>query len=94
MDKGTEGGTLAAIIVAKIVCCGGLILLATGAMSGLGAWLMDNGVIWLGAGGAVVVGALVLMRSRFKKDTDQRSNSRLGSSIEHRRRVLENLRLK
>ena len=85
MDKGTEGGVLATVIIAKIICCVGLVLLVTGAMSGLGAWFMDNGVIWLGAGVAVAVGALFLMRGRFKKNTDQSTNSRLRSSIDHRR---------
>lgn len=87
MSKGTGGGTLATIIIAKIVCCGGLVLLVTGAMSGLGAWLMDNGVIWLSAGFAVAAGALLLMRGRFKKSTDQHLHSRHGSSIEHRHRT-------
>ena len=87
MDRGIKGRALAALIVAKVICCAGLVLLATGALGGLGAWFMDDGVIWLGAGFAVVAGALLSLRGRLKKSTDSQLNSRHESSIEHRRRV-------
>ncbi len=40
---------LAALIAAKIVCCGGLILVATGTLSlaGVAGWLRDEGIVWL-----------------------------------------------
>ena len=37
---------LTGLIIAKVICCGGLILLAgTGALAGLGGWFSDN--LWL-----------------------------------------------
>lgn len=34
------------LIVAKVICCGGLLLLvATGTLAGLGGWLSNN--VWL-----------------------------------------------
>lgn len=50
-------GKVLALIVAKIVCCGVLVLAATGALSGIAAWLFDGGlaslalaIVALGAG--------------------------------------------
>ena len=59
MDDEPKGGGPAAGIagmVAMVVCCGGLALVATGALSGLGAWLFGEGLVWIalaaGAGAA------------------------------------------
>jgi hypothetical protein len=38
-----SGIALGSLIAAKIVCCGGFALAATGMLSGLGAWLTDSG---------------------------------------------------
>ncbi len=38
---------LAPLILAKLVCCGGVVLVATGALSGVGTWLFDRPVISL-----------------------------------------------
>ncbi len=87
MEQGIKGRTLAIIIVAKVICCAGLVLLATGALGGLGAWLMDDGVIWLGAGFAVVAGAILSLRGRLKKSIDSQRTSRRESSIEQPHQV-------
>ena len=58
MDKKPEGpktGSMVGIGLAMVVCCAGLPLLATGALSGLGAWLFDGGLTWLAL--ALVLGA-------------------------------------
>jgi hypothetical protein len=54
-----ETGTgLGPLIVAKVVCCGGLALAATGALSGFGAWLVGGGYLLRGGiAGAVLLGA-------------------------------------
>ncbi|MBI1774459.1 MAG: hypothetical protein HYR63_03840 [Proteobacteria bacterium] len=44
------------MIAAKVVCCGGLCLAATGTLSGFGAWLTGSGHVWIGA----AVGALLI----------------------------------
>lgn len=60
MDKKPDGpktGAMVGLGLGMVVCCAGLTLLTDGALSGLGAWLFDGGLIWLaltlvlGAGG-------------------------------------------
>ena len=58
MDSGPRGGAWPALILAHVVCCGGLVLVATGAVGGLGAWLLDSGLAWLGAGGIAIAALL------------------------------------
>lgn len=54
-----QGVGLGALIAAKVICCGGLVLVATGALSTFGSWLITGGYIWIGAAaGAVVIGLL------------------------------------
>ena len=64
-DKPKFGGVVA-FGLAHVVCCGGLFLVATGAMSGVGAWLLEGGLTWLLL--AIVLGLaagfLVLRRRR------------------------------
>lgn len=36
--EGMSKGFLSGLIALKLICCGGLILLATGGLAGLGAW--------------------------------------------------------
>lgn len=58
-----SGSGLAGLLLAKIACCGGLVLVATGAASGLGAWLLGDGLVWVaGALAALAVGALLIRR--------------------------------
>ncbi len=47
MNHEPKGGRFPALILAHLVCCGGLVLVATGALSGLGAWLLEGGLTWL-----------------------------------------------
>ena len=63
MSNGSGGGGLLALLLAHAVCCGGLVLVATGAVGGLGAWLLDSGLAWLGAGG-IAIAVLLLWRRR------------------------------
>lgn len=48
--------TLGLLVAAKFVCCGGVVLVATGALSGLGIWLIDTWYMWVGTAGVVAVG--------------------------------------
>ena len=54
MSNGSGGGGFLALALAHAVCCGGLVLVATGAVGGLGAWLLDSGLTWL----ALLLGAV------------------------------------
>ena len=64
-----------ALITAKLVCCGGLLLFATGylTVSGIGAWLYGGGAVGLGLA-LLAVALLVLWRRRGtgKAPSDER----------------------
>ena len=65
MDKKPEGpktGTMVGFGFAMVACCVGLPLLATGALSGLGAWLFDGGLTWLALALALGAGGVYLWR--------------------------------
>lgn len=54
-----ENGRIAALIGVKVICCAGLVLAATGALTGVGTWLAEGGLVWLGAGGLVMATGLI-----------------------------------
>jgi uncharacterized membrane protein YfcA len=60
---------LAALIAAKIACCGGLVLVSTGALSiaGVAGWLRDGGIFWLAIVALAAV-ALYLWRRPRRAD--------------------------
>lgn len=53
------------LIVAKVICCGGLVLLAgTGAIAGLGGWLSDNAWLVTAAVGLGVAALVLYLRPK------------------------------
>ncbi len=48
--------------LAMVICCGGLTLLAAGALSGVGAWLFDEGLTWLALAFILAAGGVYLWR--------------------------------
>ncbi len=64
MSSEPKGG-LAALVLVKVVCCGGLVLFATGALGGVGAWLFDGNLIWLAVAGLALAAGLVLRSRRI-----------------------------
>ena len=40
-------GGWAGLALVHVVCCGALLIFATGALGGVGAWLLDGRLIWL-----------------------------------------------
>lgn len=70
-------GGLIGLLVAKVVCCGGLVLVATGALSGVGTWLLDGGLLWLAAGAVVLIAGIAL-RLRRKTRNDTANDRRAG----------------
>lgn len=69
-NKGSTGG-LAGLITAKIVCCGTLVLAATGALGGVGGWLSNGGFIWL-----VVIAAFAITGWAFLRRRTRQSRNR------------------
>ena len=77
MSVQPKHGGLGALIAAKLVCCGGLLLFATGVLTvnGIGTWLYGGGAIWLLLGALAV--ALFVLRRRQRIDNAP-SNGRAG----------------
>ncbi len=63
MNNESNGRGLPAFFVAHVVCCGGIFLVATGALSGFGAWLLAGGLTWLLPAAVLgIMGGLLLRR--------------------------------
>ncbi len=58
MDNEPKRGGPTALILAHAVCCGGIVLVATGALSGMGAWLLEGGLTWLLAAAVLTAASL------------------------------------
>ena len=52
------GDKVLVLLLAKVACCVGLTLAATGALGGLGVWLLDGAGRWLL--GAALIGLIVV----------------------------------
>jgi membrane protein implicated in regulation of membrane protease activity len=61
----SRGYGFAGLLAASIVCCGALVLAATGAVSfaGLGSWLVGGGYFWIAAAVLAVVGIYLWRQS-------------------------------
>ena len=68
--KKRSGGTFVGLALAPVVCCGGIILLTTGALGGVGAWLFDGGLTWLALALVVGVGGAILWRRQKPSGAD------------------------
>ena len=55
------------VLVAHVVCCGGIVLVATGAVGGLGTWLLNGGATWLLVAAVVAIAILALWRRQKDK---------------------------
>ncbi len=58
--QGKSGGAL--FVIAHVACCGGIFLFATGALTGLGAWLFGSGLPWVALASVSGVGLVLLWR--------------------------------
>lgn len=67
----------AGMLVAHIACCGGLVLVATGAVSlaGLASWLTGGGLFWLAAVVLAVVGIVLWRRNERPGGSDARKDT-------------------
>jgi hypothetical protein len=59
------GDRVLLVLLAKVACCFGLALAATGALGGLGVWVLDGAGRWL-MGGALIalIAAAIFGRPR------------------------------
>ncbi len=61
----SHGYGFAGLVVAKVVCCGALMLAATGAVNiaGLASWLAGGAYLWLAAAALALIGLYLWRRS-------------------------------
>ena len=78
MTERPKHGGWGALIAAKLVCCGGLVIFATGVLTvnGIGTWLLGGGAIWFVLA-AFAVALFVLWRRQRTGGTP--SNGRTGA---------------
>lgn len=62
----TTGDKVLALLGAKAVCCGLLVLAATGALGGIGVWLTDGAGRWLMGGAILVAIVAIVFRRRYR----------------------------
>ncbi len=55
------------VVAAHVVCCGGIVLVATGAAAGLGTWLLDGGAAWLAVPALVAIAGLALWQRQRRR---------------------------
>ncbi len=74
---GKEPGGGSGIILAAVgmgLCCAVPVLLVSGSLGGVAAWLFDGGLIWLIAAALALVAAGMLLRYRRSVDRARRAD--------------------
>lgn len=68
-------GGIVGLILAKIVCCAGVLLFFTGAftLNGIRAWLFDGGLGWLVLTATLVAAGLFLVRQRKSRGVSSKA---------------------
>ena len=69
MNRDPSERGLVWLLGAKMVCCGGLVLAASGALNlaSLAGWLLDSGVVWFSAAGLALAMIYLWRRQRAKQ---------------------------
>ena len=67
MEKEPGGRGMVGVLVAHVVCCGGIVLVATGAVGGLGTWLANGGTTWLLLAAVVAIAGFALWRRQRRR---------------------------
>ncbi len=67
MDNEPGGRGMVGVLVAHVVCCGGAVLVLTGALSGVGTWLTDGGATWLLVAAVVAIAGLALWQRQRRR---------------------------
>ncbi|MFQ5774381.1 MAG: hypothetical protein ACE5GS_07700 [Kiloniellaceae bacterium] len=81
MAEEPKGPGLAWLLFAKAVCCGGLVVAASGAVSlgGLAGWLLDGGIAWLALAAPAVAVFYLWRRHRSGRLPIERREHRTGT---------------
>ena len=81
MPEEPNGRGLVWLLAAKVVCCGGLLLAATGALSlsSLAGWLLDGGYVWFGIAALALAMFCLWRRQRTERPhSEQRSRANVS----------------
>lgn len=73
------GDKVLAILGAKALCCGLLVLASTGALGGVFGWFLDRAVGWLVAAVLAIGIAAIIWRSGAAKSRQSRQTSPEGT---------------
>ena len=65
-------GTFVGLGLGMVVCCVGITLLTAGALSGLGAWFFDGGLLWIALAVVAAGGGRPLRRGILEAGGGQR----------------------
>lgn len=78
-----SNGFLLGLIAVKLICCGGLVLLATGGLAGLGAWFSGVSIV-TAVGMALAVFAILLIWRRVAggQDNSRREARQVRAHLE------------
>jgi len=73
----SHGFGVAGLLATKIVCCGALVLAATGAISfaGVAGWLIGGSLFWLAAAVLAIIGIVLWRRSVRPSGSDVRKDA-------------------
>lgn len=76
MTEEPNGRGLAWLLAAKLVCCGGLLLAATGALSlgSLVGWLLEGGYVWLSISALALAMFWLWRRQRAEQSRSEQQN--------------------
>ena len=82
------GDKVLMLLLAKVACCVGLALAATGALSGLGVWLLEGPGRWLLGAALIALIAAIILRGSGSIGTDplaERREQAAPRRLEHER---------
>lgn len=83
MEGSVNRNPIIILAIGHVICCGGLVLFATGAGAGIVAFLAEGGIGWL-AGGVALAGAGVLLWARMRRHGYGQGAGREPGEIERR----------
>lgn len=62
--EGASGGSMIKLVVAKIVCCGAIGIVATVGIGVVGVWFLEDGIFWLMAVAVLVIATRPVWKAR------------------------------
>lgn len=80
-----NGDKVLLVLLAKVACCFGLALAATGALGGLGVWLLDGAGRWLMGGALIALIAWLVLTRQGRAAVTREAGGQFEISSKERR---------